>query len=242
VYDPRLGTDPAAVAAVGRVIAIAMDRERLAAEVTASRAALREASSRLLDDTDRERRRIVRDLHDGLQVTLVRLSMQVGRLAQEPHAAPAGALVARLATEVDDAATALRALVHGVMPAPLVERGLTAAVQELAYDLPVRARLDLDELPERLPAAVESTAYFIVAEALTNVVKHAGATEVAVVLRRSGDSLRIDVLDDGQGGARPDAVGTGLAGLQDRVDVSGGTLRVDSGPAGTALQAVLPCA
>jgi signal transduction histidine kinase len=242
VYDPRLGTDPAAVAAVGRVTAIAMDREQLADEVLASRAALRQASSRLLGDTDRERRRIARDLHDGLQVSLVRISMQVGRLAQEPPGAPVGPLLARLATEVDEAATALRALVHGVMPAPLVERGLAAAVQELAYDLPVRARLDLDGLPQRLPAAVESTAYFIVAEALTNVVKHAGASEVLVALRRSGDSLRIDVLDDGQGGARPDGQGTGLTGLQDRVDVSGGTLRVDSGPAGTALQAVLPCA
>jgi signal transduction histidine kinase len=242
VYDPRLGTDPAAVAAVGRVIAIAMDRERLAQEVLASRTALRQASTRLLGATDRERRRIARDLHDGLQVSLVRMSMQVGRLVQEPQGASIGPLVARLATEVDEASTALRALVQGVMPPPLVERGLAAAVQELAYDLPVRARLDLDDLPERLPAAVESTAYFIVAEALTNVVKHAGATEVNVVLRRSGDSLRIDVLDDGQGGARPDAPGTGLLGLQDRVDVSGGTLRVDSGPAGTALQAVLPCA
>ena len=242
LYDPRLGTDPAAVAAVGRVTAIAMDRGQLADEVLASRAALRQASSRLLDDTDRERRRIARDLHDGLQVSLVRISLQVGRLASEPPGAPVGPLLARLATEVDEAATALRALVHGVMPPPLVERGLAAAVQELAYDLPVRASLDLDDLPRRLPAAVESTAYFIVAEALTNVVKHAGASEVHVVLRRSGDSLRIDVLDDGQGGARPDGPGTGLTGLQDRVDVSGGTLRVDSGPTGTALQAVLPCA
>jgi signal transduction histidine kinase len=242
VYDPSLGTDPAAVAAVGRVTAIAMDREQLAHEVVTSRAALRQASSRLLGDTDRERRRIARDLHDGLQVSLVRMSMQIGRLVQEPSGVSVGPLVSRLATEVDEAATALRALVHGVMPPPLVERGLAAAVRELAYDLPVRARLDLDDEPERLPAAVESTAYFIVAEALTNVVKHAGATDVRVVLRRSGGSLRIDVLDDGHGGARLDGPGTGLTGLQDRVDVLGGTLRVDSRPGGTRLQAVLPCA
>ncbi len=242
VYDPELGIDPVTVSAVGRVTAIALERERLAEEVASSRAALRQASSRLLEDSDHERRRLARDLHDGLQVSLVRISLQVGRLGQEPSAAPVAPLVARLATEVDEAATALRALVHGVVPPPLVERGLAAAVRELAYDLPVRTRLDLDDGPPRLPATVESTAYFIVAEALTNVVKHARATDVQIVLRRSGGLLRIDVADDGRGGAHPDGPGTGLRGLQDRVDVLGGTLAVDSRPDGTRLQAVLPCA
>ncbi|WP_336921939.1 sensor histidine kinase [Aquipuribacter sp. SD81] len=241
VHDARLGTDPATVLAVGRVTAIALEREMLAREVLASRAALREASSRLLSETDRERRRIARDLHDGLQVSLVRMSLQVGRLAQEAPGAPGGALVTRLAADVDEAATALRALVQGVMPAPLVERGLAAAVRELAYDLPVRARLELDEVRGRLPSAVESTAYFIVAEALTNVVKHAGATDVHVVLRRDELSLVVEVADDGRGGARADGTGTGLTGLRDRVDVLGGTLAVDSGPGGTRLRAVLPC-
>ena len=242
LYDRQLDADPAAVAAVGRVAAIALDRERMAREVLASRAALREASSRLLGDTDRERRRIAQDLHDGLQVSLVRMSMQVNRLAQEQSDVPIGAVAARLAAEVDDAATALRALVHGVMPSPLIERGLAAAVQELAYDLPVRAKLDLDGVPARLPAPVESTAYFIVAEALTNVIKHASASGVDVSLRLSDDVLSIDVVDDGRGGARADEDGSGLTGLRDRVDVLGGTLTIDSGAGGTRLRAALPCA
>ena len=240
VHEPD--ADPAVLAAVGRVAAIALDRERLAREVLASREALREASSRLLADSDRGRRRIAQDLHDGLQVSLVRMALQVGRLGQEPDGTAVGVLAAKLATEVDEAATALRALVHGVMPAPLLERGLVAAVQELAYDLPVRVRVDRDGVPGRLPTAVESTAYFIVAEALTNVVKHAGASSVDVAFGLSGGVLTICVADDGHGVDDPDLAGSGLSGLRDRAEVLGGTLSVDTGPGGTTLRAALPCA
>ena len=242
LYDPRLNDDPAAVAAVGRVAAIAIDRERLAREVSESRRALREASSRLLSEADHQRRRIARDLHDGLQVSLVRLSMQAHRLAQETPSDSNGALAARLAVEVDEAASVLRSIVNGVMPAPLVERGLAAAVQELAYDLPVRATLDVEGLQDRLPAPVESTAYFVAAEALTNVIKHAEARNVDLRLRRERDVLSIDVTDDGRGGVRADSSGSGLSGLRDRVEVLGGTLTVTSGATGTRVQAVLPCA
>ncbi|MDQ3610744.1 MAG: histidine kinase [Actinomycetota bacterium] len=241
LYDPELNTDPAAVAAVGRVAAIAIDRERLAREVSESRRVLRDASSRLLGDSDRERRRIAQDLHDGLQVSLVRISMQAHRLAQDASDA-SGALAARLAVEVDEAASAVRAIVHGVMPAPLVERGLAAAVQELAYDLPVRTTLDVGGLPVRLPAPVESTAYFVAAEALTNVIKHADARSVQLSLRLERDVLSIDVVDDGRGGVRSDGSGSGLSGLRDRLEVLGGTLTVTSGATGTRVQAVLPCA
>lgn len=127
------------------------------------------------------------------------------------------------------------------MPAPLVERGLAAAVQELAYDLPVRTTLDVDGVPARLPARVEMTAYFCVAEALTNVIKHASASAVEVSLHLERDVLSIDVVDDGRGGARADGPGSGLRGLRDRLDVLGGRLTVDSGAAGTRLRAVLPC-
>jgi len=242
LYDPELNADPASVAAVGRVAAIAIDRERLAREVSESRRALRDASSRLVSESDRERRRIARDLHDGLQVSLVRLSMQAHRLAQETPGNGSGPLAARLAVEVDEAAAALRAIVNGVMPAPLVERGLAAAVQELAYDLPVRATLDVDGLTGRLPAPVESTAYFVAAEALTNVIKHAEARRVELSLRLEADVLSIDVVDDGRGGVRTDGSGSGLSGLRDRVEVLGGTLTVASGETGTRVQAVLPCA
>lgn len=241
VYDPRLNDDPEAVAAVGRVAAIALDRQRLADEVSESRRALREASSRLLTAADRERRRIVRDLHDGLQVSLVRLSMQAHQLAREPLGSDSPAVASRMAADVDEAAAALRGLVDGVMPAPLVERGLAAAVQELAYNLPVRIRLDVDGVSDRLPAPVESTGYFVVAEALTNVVKHAEARNVEVCLRTDDGALMIEVVDDGRGGAVEGGSGSGLPGLRDRLDVLGGTLAVTDGDTGTRLRAVLPC-
>jgi signal transduction histidine kinase len=242
VYDPELTVDPAAVAPVGRVIGIALDRERLAQEASESRAALVEASSRLLRETDRERRRIAQDLHDGLQVSLVRVGMKAHRLAQESSDEANRELARELAADVDAAAAALRALVHGVMPAPLVERGLAAAVQELAHALPVRARLDVRDVPARLPEPVESTAYFVVAEALANVVKHAEAERVDVRLRVADEVLRIDIEDDGQGGARVDGEGSGLSGLRDRLNVLGGTLAVTSGGSGTRLSAMVPCA
>ena len=242
VYDAGLNEDPAAVAAVGRVVAIALDRERLAREVSESRHALREASARLLSAGDRERRRIARDLHDGLQSSLVRLSIQAHQLAQEPLGVAGPALAARMAADVDEAAAALRDLVDGVMPAPLVERGLAAAVQELAYSLPVRIRLDVDGVSARLPAPVESTAYFVVAESLTNVIKHADAGDVAVCLRTDDGALSIDVVDDGRGGALEGGSGSGLRGLRDRLEVLGGTLTVTSCETGTRLRAMVPCA
>jgi signal transduction histidine kinase len=175
-------------------------------------------------------------------VSLVRLSMQAHRLAHEPSGDDSAALAARLAAEIDEAAVAARALVHGVMPAPLVERGLAAAVQELVYDLPVRTTLDVEGMPARLPAPVESTAYFVAAEALTNVIKHADARCVEVCLRRDDDVLSVEVVDDGRGGVRIDGSGSGLAGLRDRLEVLGGSLTVTSGSGGTRVRAVLPCA
>lgn len=240
VYDPQLTEDPRAVEPVARVAAIALDRERLAQEAAESREALRVASSRLLEEADRERRRIAQDLHDGLQGSLVRLSLSAHQLAAD--GAPGHGAAAQLAADIDRAAADLRDLVQGVMPAPLVERGLPAALQDLVYSLPVRARLVAD-LPGRLPAPVESTAYFVVAEALTNVVKHARARGVEVDLRVVDSGvLRINVRDDGRGGATATPAGAGLTGLRDRIEVLGGRLRVDSGAGGTHLTAELPCA
>lgn len=246
VYDPALNPDPEPVVAAGRVAAIALDRDHLLHEVAASRAALQEASSRVLEGADRERRRIARDLHDGLQVALVRLSMQAHELSQEPDDGQARGLAASMASDVDAAAAALRSFVDGVMPAPLVERGLEAAVQELAFGLPVRIRVSAQDLPHPLPPPVESTAYFVVAEALTNVVKHAGASRVEVELRQVAGTLSIEVSDDGAGGdggtsADGPRPGTGLDGLRDRLAVLDGSLVVTSGATGTRLRAVLPC-
>jgi signal transduction histidine kinase len=241
IFDSQLTVDPALPTAVGRVVGIALDRQRLAEEASDSRDALREASARLLEESDRVRRRIAQDLHDGLQVSLVTLSMQAHRIAQDADGAPVGQQAGQLAAEVDRAAASLRALVHGVMPPPLVERGLAAAVQELAYQVPLRIRLEVDDVPADLSAPVESTAYFVVAEALTNVLKHAEADKVEVVMHVTDGALHISVDDDGRGGATGTSNGMGLTGLADRLQVLGGSLEITSGATGTRLAARIPC-
>lgn len=199
-YDPALATDPAHVETVGAVVAIALDRERLVAELRASRARVTEAA-------DAERRRIARDLHDGIRSRLVLL-----RLRADGDGAAAPDLLADLDRVIDE----LRGLVHGVMPAMLVEQGLAAALEDLADRMPLRTTLAVRTGPEPLPPVVQTTAYFLVAEALTNAVKHSGASRLTVhVVRRAAD-LAVEVRDDGRGGARIDGRG-GLRGARDRV-------------------------
>lgn len=242
VYDPVLLADASAVRAAGRVVAIAVDHERLTAELLASQESVRLSRARIVEAGDRERRRIAQDLHDGLQVRLVLLALAAQQLAagaDVPAVTRAGAVALRAG--IDDAAAGLRHLVHGVMPAPLIERGLASAIEDLVDRVPVPTRVELDATGGGLPAAVESTAYFVVSEGLANAVKHAGADTLAVGLTRAGDLLVIEVSDDGRGGASV-AGGSGLRGLADRLDALGGRLTVDS-PAGqgTRLVAKLPC-
>jgi signal transduction histidine kinase len=140
-----------------------------------------------------------------------------------------------------DAVDELRGLVHGVMPALLTERGLCAATVDLVDRLPVPTRLELADLDDLLPEPVQSAGYFILAEALTNAVKHSRARELAVRAWQDGDQLRIEVADDGIGGATL-GLGSGLSGLVDRLDALGGHLRIDSPPGeGTLVAAELPC-
>lgn len=247
LYDPAFNPDADAVASVANVVGIAVDRERLAEEVTASRRALAEASSGVLLAGDHERRRIARDLHDGLQVSLVRLSMQAHELAAGRLGDEVRPGLERLAADVDTTAGDLRSFVHGVMPALLVERGLEDAVRELALTLPLRIEVRATGLDDRLRPEVESTAYFVVAEALTNVVKHASARRVELSLGCHDGVLRVAVADDGTGLATgtedgTSSSGSGLDGLRDRLEVLGGSLRVAGGTGGTRLEAVLPCA
>jgi len=141
---------------------------------------------------------------------------------------------------VESAIAQLRDLVHGIMPALLVQRGLYAATEELLDQVPIPSSLERPPEDAALPAAVESAGYFTVAEALANAVKHAGASQLSVRLARDGAALTIEVRDDGVGGARPAG---GLRGIADRVEALGGRLRVDSLPGcGTHLVAELPCA
>jgi signal transduction histidine kinase len=242
IYDVTLLDDPGLVLAAGRVVAIAVDRQRLTAELLASQEALRESRARLVEAADRERRRIAQNLHDGLQTKLVLLALEAQQLAGQPgvSAAAAGAATA-LRERIDGAAAELRELVHAVMPAPLIERGLGAAAEDLADRMPLPTLVDIG-VDGDLPDAVSATAYFVVAEGLANAIKHAQASELGIRITRDQDILLVEVRDDGVGGAAP-GHGMGLRSLADRVDVLGGRLLVTSQAGlGTSLRAELPCA
>jgi len=214
------------------------ERDALAAEVG------RVESSRVaaVDAAEAERRRIERDLHDGAQQRLVALAMDLGaareRLERDPDASRA--LLDSAHEEAKAALGELRDLVRGIHPVILEERGLDAALSAVVARCPVPVEVEVD-VADRPRAAVESAAYYVVTEALTNVARHAGATKAGVSIVRSGDRLTIEVRDDGVGGADPDR-GTGLRGLRDRATGLGGTCDVISPPGGpTTLLVVLPC-
>jgi signal transduction histidine kinase len=209
--------------------------EQAVRELTRSRA-------RLIDAFEIERRRIERDLHDGAQQHLVALTLTLGMARLEVDGGPPAArrLIDQATEQAGAALDELRRLIRGIHPQVLTDHGLPAAIAELADRSPVPARLDL-ALPERLPSTVESTAYFVVAEALTNAAKHAGATVIAVTGTIVDNRLVVRVRDNGGGGADP-ARGSGLAGLADRVAALDGTLTITSPPGGpTILHLELPC-
>jgi signal transduction histidine kinase len=241
VYDRAMNEDPGLVQSAGRVAAIAIDNERLTAELIANQTALRLSRARIVEAGDHERRRIAQNLHDGIQVELVLLAIGAQELRHAGSAADLDVAATQLRNGIDDAANHLRELVHAVMPAGLIERGLTAAVEDLVDRMPLPTNLVVVDVEEPLSPTVGSTAYFVVAEALANAVKHAGATTLSVRLERTESQLLIEVADDGVGGAASGA-GTGLRGLLDRVDVLGGQLAIDSPLGhGTHLVAELPC-
>jgi signal transduction histidine kinase len=242
-YDPSMIADAESVGRAGSVLAIALDRERLTAALIASNEALLTSRLRIVETADRERTRIARDLHDGLQVQLVLLALEAQQIANAPQASmPTAVAATELRERIDGAAADLRRLVHDVLPSALVERGLSAAAEDLADRLAMPVTLVSDIVDDELPPAIARTAYLIVAEALTNAVKHSGATAVSVELVRVGDRLRVVVLDDGRGGAGTER-GTGLAGLVDRVDALGGSFELVSAEGeGTELRVELPCA
>jgi signal transduction histidine kinase len=212
----------------------------LAARVTE----LEESRDRVVDAAETERRRIERDLHDGAQQRLVALAMELGR-AKAKFADDVGAaqeLVDRAHSEAKAALTELRDLVRGVHPPVLADRGLDAALSGLAARCPVPVDVKV-EVPVRPRPAVEAIAYFMVAEALTNIAKHSRASSARVVVEGYGypGTLNIMISDDGIGGA--DADGAGLRGLADRVAGVDGRLTVESPSGGpTIIAAVLPCA
>ncbi|HTR76216.1 MAG TPA: ATP-binding protein [Solirubrobacterales bacterium] len=231
VYDATLTPDVGLAEAAARVVAIELDRERLAREVRASAVAAR----------DDERRRLARDLHDGMQTRLLLLAMSANELSEESQlAAGDRERVADLAGELVAAADELRALAHGFLPPALVERGIYAAAEDLAGAYPGVIEHQIAAGAERPPASVETAAYFVVSEALANSLKHAGAESVRLSLARANGSLLIEVEDDGRGGAATG--GNGIGGIRDRVEALDGTLSLSSPPrGGTLLQVELPC-
>jgi PAS domain S-box-containing protein len=201
------------------LVATAISNIKARADLAASRA-------RIVVAADEERRRVVRNLHDGGQQRLVHtvITLKLARRALENDEATAPALVTEALDHAQQATAELRELSHGIMPAVLTQGGLHAGVEALASRTPVP--VDIDVSVGRLPAAIEATAYFVIAEALTNVAKHARAQRAMVSAHVEDDTLRVAVRDDGVGGARPD--GSGLLGLRDRLAVLDGRLRVES--------------
>jgi signal transduction histidine kinase len=184
------------------------------------------------------RRQLERDLHDGAQQRLVLAVLTLRRAASEVRGTPAEPLLAEAAEQLQQGLAELRELVHGLHPAVLSERGLGPALEDLAARTPVP--VDLCVTTERVPPVVEAAIYFTVAEALTNVAKHAGATRATVGVRVRDELLVAEIADDGVGGARTDA-GSGLRGLAERLRELGGTLTVENGRGrGTVVRARAP--
>jgi len=196
----------------------------------------------VVDAADAERRRLERDLHDGTQQRLVSLAMRLGMArAEHPDAAQANQIIAEAHEEAKAALLELRQLVRGLHPAVLEDRGLDAALSGVAARLPIPVRLTVD-VPRRPSPTVEAVAYFVVSEGLTNIAKHAQASQAEVFVQRTSDRLHIIVSDDGVGGADP-ARGTGLAGLAKRAASVDGSFEIASPPGGPTLLTVdLPCA
>lgn len=239
VHDPALLDEPALVESVRATAGLVLENERLAAEVRSQLAEVRASRGRIVTAADAERRRIERDLHDGAQQRLVTLSVALGLEASRADPAAAEVL-SRAQDDVEGALVELRELARGIHPALLRDEGLEAAVEALARRAPLPVTVH-GTVRGRLPDPIELAAYFVVSEALTNVVKHASATEASVLLDWQAAALRVTVADDGVGGARvtPDS---GLAGLRDRLEALDATLTIESEPArGTAVRATIPC-
>ncbi|MDA0159917.1 histidine kinase [Solirubrobacter ginsenosidimutans] len=204
-----------------------------------ARAKLTASRTRIVAAADEERRRVVRDLHDGAQQRLVHtvITLKLAQGALRPDDGNAASLVAEALEHAQHATDELRDLAHGILPAALARGGLGAGVEALASRMPVPVTLEIPT--ERLPGTIEATAYFVIAEALTNVAKHARAASAAVAAWVEDATLRVEVRDDGVGGAR--AEGAGLQGLRDRLEALDGRLQVECPvDGGTLVAAAIP--
>ncbi len=236
IHDERLLGQRSLLEAAGSAARLALENTRLQAELRAQLAELRASRARIVGAADAERRRLERDLHDGAQQRLLAVGLALQLLRDDSGDQE---LLAQAEAELQTALRELRDLARGIHPTILSEQGLVPAVRSLADRAPVPVQVESDG--ERYPASVETTAYFVIAEALANIAKHAHATSAVVSLGRENGKLSVDITDDGCGGAtaRP---GGGLQGLFDRIAAAGGTLTIASdADAGTVLHAEVPC-
>lgn len=239
VHAAELDAPPELVEAAAAAASLAIDNERLKADLRARVEELRESRLRIVQASDEARRRIERNLHDGAQQQLVALALDLRLLRARLRDDEARATVEELAGKLDSALAELRDLARGIHPAVLIDRGLAPALEALARRVPLPVDGEV-ELEARLPEPVEAAAYFVVAEALTNVVRYAQATTVQIDVRVEDGELVVIVTDDGRGGAQVGA-GSGLRGLTDRLAALDGRLSVASPPgAGTRLEARIP--
>ena len=243
VHDPVLLERRALLLAAGAAARLALENERLQADLRAQLAELRASRVRIVTAGDEERRRLERDLHDGAQQRLLGLglALQLARAQLGQEANGTTELLSEADAELRAALAELRELARGIHPAVLTEHGLNAALKTLAERSPVA--VTIVEIPEeRLPAAAEAAAYFLVSEALANVAKYARASRVRVSVVPLNGRVLVDVEDDGVGGADPSR-GSGLRGLSDRVQALDGELELESPPGrGTRVHAEIPCA
>ncbi len=239
IHDPAL--DEGLVRGAAAAAGMAIVNERLQAEVRAQLEEVRASRRRIVEAGDAERRRVERNLHDGAQQRMVTLAISLAMLRDRASIDPAmAASLDQAAAELKQAIAELRELARGIHPAILTEEGLSAAVEALADRSSVQVRVVAD-FDERLPGPIEAIAYFVVSESLANVTNYARASAAQVELSRRNGHLRVEVTDDGVGGADA-SHGSGLRGLEDRVSAVRGSFRVQDAPGGgTCVLAEIPC-
>jgi signal transduction histidine kinase len=241
IYDAALGDEPELVEAVSAAAGIALENGRLEAELKARLQELQGSRSRVVEAQQNERRRLERNLHDGAQQRLVALALELGLLAEKANNDPVTQdRLKRARGEVAESLDELRDIARGLHPAVVSGHGLAIALESLAAATPLEVHLRTDGLP-RLPEQLEVAAYYVVSESLTNAAKHAQADTVTVEVGVTTDTLIVEIVDNGIGGADSER-GTGLRGLADRIEALNGHLRVWSSVGkGTRVRAEIPC-
>jgi len=241
VYDPTLDQAPGLVDAVAATAGLALENERLRAELRGQLVDLQQSRARLVTAERVERQRLERNLHDGAQQRLlgIGLSLQLVRSQVDETSPDVAELLDEAQIELREAIRELRDLANGLHPAVLTESGLRIAINALGTRAPFEVCVDY-QAQESLGTHIDAAAYYVVAESITNATKYARAARCRVIVKDLAGVVSVSVIDDGAGGADPS--GSGLTGLSDRVTAVGGVLRVHSPPdLGTSIVAEFPC-